>query len=370
MASPWYTILHDTKATLPSSYTSWTSANYRRVCLGCKPRPTDESGTYHVIFLADAITNRVPLILTRSNSPKHWDRKYCMKKDTTKTPDSPIGENTVLTLTIPMSVHKKAYGTSLQRIAGVVTVPGFRKGKAPTNLVETQVGPAKILDQVLEDVLPEIYAQAVKKAGIVPLVQPHLEVKELPPEGDWTIQASTAVAPKIVLGDWKKIATSAGKEFSPQKATEGSEGEEKKPTAEEVDQQKLSFVFGKIIESINPKIAPLLLEHETRRQIEEFARHLASHRMELDQYLQATGKTVETLQQEYAASSVATLQLEFVLDAITSEMDPKPTEKEIEELLGKEVEKLPPKEKKRYEEEALRILKRRSVISSIKELSK
>jgi FKBP-type peptidyl-prolyl cis-trans isomerase (trigger factor) len=363
---------HDTKATLPSSDSARTSANNRRVYLGSKSCSADKGGAYRSVFLTNEIVSLFHLFDRITRKIHHLDASLFMKKTTEPTNQSPIGENTVLTLTVPKETHKKAYKSSLQRISSIVTVPGFRKGKAPTNLVETHVGSAKILDQVLEDVLPEIYSKAVTEAGIVPLVQPHLEVKELPPEGDWVVTASTAVAPTVTLGDWKKIVTTAGKEFKKQQtdaSTKKSE-DQKEPSTEEVEQQQLSFVFGKLIEAVNPKIAPLLLEHETRRQIEEFARHLASHRMELDQYLQATGKTVEALQQEYAASSVATLQLEFVLDAVTTELDPKPTEKEVQDLLGKEVTKLPAKEQKRYEEEAQRVLRRRSVINSIKELAK
>lgn len=273
--------------------------------------------------------------------------------------NSPIGENTSLTISIPRELQEKAYAKVLGKIAALVTVPGFRKGKAPMKLVEEQVGRAKIVDQVLEDVIPDLYAEAVKKAGIAPLVHPHLSVKELPEDGDWVIEAETAVAPTVELGDWKKVIAKSGKEYT----------KDEKKSEEEQKQEKLSFVLGKLLENVNPKIAPLLIEHEARRQIEEFARHLAEHRIELDQYLASTKKTVQSLQEEYTAASLASLQLEFVLNAITAELDPKPSDEEIAKLLGDGIKKLSKEEQKRLEDYARQTLSRQATIEEIRSIA-
>lgn len=291
--------------------------------------------------------------------------------------NSPIGENIVLKLVVPEAKAKQVYQKVLTNTAGHVTVPGFRKGKAPTRLVEDQIGATVIIDKVLENVLPEIYAEAVKEAKITPLVHPHLEIQKIPEHGDWVISAATAVAPVVVLGDWKKLVKTTGKEFEEAEKKEKSSASKKETDTKEQqkeakpdnrDERKMSFLFGKLIQTINPKIAPLLLEHEARRQIEEFAKHLAEHHVELNQYLQGTGKTIEQLQQDYAASGLASLQIEFVLNAISDELKVSVSEEEISELLGEGVKKIAAETRERLEENAKQILTRRKTVEEIKSL--
>lgn len=287
-----------------------------------------------------------------------------MKKQSA-TDQSPIGQNTILTLTVPLAAHQEQYRQSLAALAAQVTVPGFRKGKAPHPLVEAQIGPSRIIDRVLEKLLPDIYARAVESAGISPLVQPRMEIKDLPTDGDWIIEAQTAVRPEVVLGDWKKAIKGAYKAH----AKEHTHEESGETTPESVEQHLLSYTLQKLVQVVNPKIAPALVEQETRHQIEELAKQLASHRLELEAYLKTTGKTVESLQREYAASSLVSLQVEFVLQAVEDELAPEVSAAEISALFGESGEKLPEKTKKSLEGEAKRVIRRRKTLETIKALA-
>lgn len=279
-----------------------------------------------------------------------------------KLADSPFGENTVLTITIPAGDHKKAYSKALARAASLVTLPGFRKGKAPTKLVEESVGPSKLLEHALELLLPEAYDKVVKEAKVLPLVQPKVEAKELPVDGNWVLEATTAVAPQVTLGDWQSIIKDAAKTFVKEhKGHKHEEGHDEK-------QERLSRLFGALIAKLKIKIPPMLFEAEVDRQIGEFAKHLASHKIDLETFLKNSGKTVEDLRMEYATNSLTSLQLEFILHALTLELKPEVTKKEIETLLG-DITKYPESSKERLEAEAKSVLIRKKTVESLEKIA-
>lgn len=275
-----------------------------------------------------------------------------------------LGENYVLTLTVPKSLHEPKYKEVLARVAQKITLPGFRKGKAPIKLVEDQVSKSALLDETLEAILPDLYSSAVETAKIEPLVSPQIKIISIEPGKDWIVEAHTALAPEITLGDWKKTVKTAGKEFHAKRE------ESKEQVTTDKDQELLSAIFGKLIESITPKIPPLLIDQEVKRQIQEFARHLASHRMELEAYLQSTGTTVQSLQQEYTLSSIANLQVEFVLQAITKEIKPEVTEADVDEVLGGDRSKYSEEALKRLRHDAWHLAERRKTVEQLKELAK
>ncbi len=285
----------------------------------------------------------------------------------TESHSTPIGENTVLTLTIPVTLHTPKYQETLKRVATRMTVPGFRKGKAPVDMVEAQVDPSAILNDVLEALIPDIYTEAVKKADIDPLVYPQVKIVSVEPKKDWIVEAHTAVAPVVTLGDWQKVVKKAGVEYKKAEKSPDHTHDEAHPHNH--DQELLSKIFSTLIEAINPKIAPLLLESEVKHQIEDFARQLATHKMELEAYLKATNKTVESLQQDYTLSSLANLQIEFILRAITDVLKPKVSDADLEKVLGNDMSKYPKDRLEKIQAEAHAIAMRQKTIEKLKELA-
>ena len=284
-----------------------------------------------------------------------------MAKSDEKKPEtvaSPIGENTVVTITVTKEAHEKEYQKVLASYAAATTLPGFRKGKAPKKLVEENVGSIKLIEYVLERLVPDLYTAKINELKLTPLVSPQVQAKSIEPGQDWVIEASTAIAPEVKLGDWKKIIKDAAKNLP------------KKDTPEQKDEElatkQLSYVFGALIQAINPKIAPLLLENETRKQLEDFARHLASHRIELDTYLTQIGKDLNALQQEYMANALATLQLEFVLLELTKELAIEPTPEEIEAFAGESLSKMDKKFQDQMRDEARAFVARKKTVEAIK----
>jgi trigger factor len=91
---------------------------------------------------------------------------------------------------------------ALDRIAKNISLPGFRKGKAPLELVEQQVGREAILKEALEYMIPEAYQEALKSESINAIGAPDIELLQIDPI---KFKAIVPVVPNVIPGDYRSI---------------------------------------------------------------------------------------------------------------------------------------------------------------------
>ena len=79
-----------------------------------------------------------------------------------------LEENQVkLDITIPAEEAVQYYNDAAKRMAQYVNIPGFRKGKAPRNIIEQSVGEERIKHEALEAALPKIFSSVIKENDYV-----------------------------------------------------------------------------------------------------------------------------------------------------------------------------------------------------------
>ena len=83
-----------------------------------------------------------------------------------------------------------------------VSIPGFRKGKAPRNILEQHVGKDALLDRALERLIPQLYERAIESEKIEPIGQPQIEVVQ---EAPVVFKAVVPLKPEIKLGDYHSL---------------------------------------------------------------------------------------------------------------------------------------------------------------------
>jgi trigger factor len=115
---------------------------------------------------------------------------------------------TQVELVIPISPEemRDAEERAFRRLAKNAKLPGFRPGKVPRKVFEQAYGSAAITSEAMEDVVPAVYAKAVREHDIEPIDRPKMEL--LPEEaGQPTrIKAVVDVRPEITLGDYKGLS--------------------------------------------------------------------------------------------------------------------------------------------------------------------
>ena len=112
-----------------------------------------------------------------------------------------------LTVEVPFDELKPAIEAATKKIADQVQIPGFRKGKVPSKLVEQRFGRPAILQEAVNDSLPDFYQQAAAEVELKPVGRPEVEVAEVPgldgeEEGNLVFTVEQDVRPEISLPDF------------------------------------------------------------------------------------------------------------------------------------------------------------------------
>jgi len=114
--------------------------------------------------------------------------------------------NTVhFTITVSKEAFSAAVDEAFKKNVKKITVPGFRKGKAPRKLIEKTYGEGIFYDDAIDAVLPEAYENAIKELGLEPVDMPKVDVKEIGKDVDLVISASVTVKPEVKLGEYKGL---------------------------------------------------------------------------------------------------------------------------------------------------------------------
>ena len=103
-----------------------------------------------------------------------------------------------LTVEVPFEELKPSLDAAYKQIAKQINVPGFRRGKVPPSVIDRQVGREAVLDQAINDVLPQKYIEALQSNDLEPLAQPEIEVTKHGDEG-LEFTAEVDVKPEITL---------------------------------------------------------------------------------------------------------------------------------------------------------------------------
>ena len=104
-----------------------------------------------------------------------------------------------LTVEVPFEELKPSLDKAYKTIAQQINIPGFRRGKVPPMVIDRQVGRGAILDQAINDALPQLYIQALQDNDLQPLAQPEIEVTRLEDNESLEFTAEVDVKPEITL---------------------------------------------------------------------------------------------------------------------------------------------------------------------------
>jgi trigger factor len=99
---------------------------------------------------------------------------------------------------------KQAY----QSISERIVIPGFRKGKVPRAMIDQRVGRGAVLDEAINNALPEFYTQAARENEVLVVGRPSVDIKELKDNELVKFEVEVDVRPEIKLPDFSKIEIS------------------------------------------------------------------------------------------------------------------------------------------------------------------
>ena len=86
-----------------------------------------------------------------------------------------------------------------------IALPGFRKGKAPRNLIEKMYGKEVFYEDAANSIIPDLYEKAAKESGLELVSQPKVDAVTLESGKPFVFSATVAVKPEVTLGEYKGI---------------------------------------------------------------------------------------------------------------------------------------------------------------------
>jgi trigger factor len=111
-----------------------------------------------------------------------------------------------LTVEVPFEELKPSLDKAYKSIAQQINVPGFRRGKVPPMVIDRQVGRGAVLQEAINEVVPQKYVEALQSHDLQPLAQPEVEVTRIDDNEGIEFTAEVDVRPEITVPDWHGLS--------------------------------------------------------------------------------------------------------------------------------------------------------------------
>ena len=110
-----------------------------------------------------------------------------------------------LTIEVDATEFDSAINKAYQKSRSKISLPGFRKGKAPRAMVEKMYGAGIFYEDAANIIIPDAYESAAKESGLVIVAQPEISVEQAEKGKPFIFTAMVAVKPEVTLGEYKGI---------------------------------------------------------------------------------------------------------------------------------------------------------------------
>lgn len=110
-----------------------------------------------------------------------------------------------LTITVSAEEVEKALQAAYLKQRSKISLPGFRKGKVPRQMIEKMYGPEVFYDEAANNMIPDAYAKAYDESELDIVSQPKIEVVQMEKGKPFIFTAEVATKPEVTLGDYKGL---------------------------------------------------------------------------------------------------------------------------------------------------------------------
>lgn len=110
-----------------------------------------------------------------------------------------------LTIEVPAEDVEKALQAAYLKERSKISLPGFRKGKVPRQMIEKMYGPEVFYDEAANHMISEAYGKAFDECELEIVSQPKIEVTQLEKGKSFIFTAEVAVKPEVTLGEYKGL---------------------------------------------------------------------------------------------------------------------------------------------------------------------
>lgn len=110
-----------------------------------------------------------------------------------------------LTIEVPAEKFEEAVQHSYNKNKGKFNIPGFRKGKAPFNMIKKMYGVGVFYEDAVDEVIDASYPDAAKESGLEIVSRPSVSIEQIEEGKSFIYTATVAVKPEVTLGQYKGV---------------------------------------------------------------------------------------------------------------------------------------------------------------------
>jgi FKBP-type peptidyl-prolyl cis-trans isomerase (trigger factor) len=219
--------------------------------------------------------------------------------------------------TIDLKIHlpwleiDQAFKKQLTQAAAEITIPGFRKGKAPKNLLDSQVDRSAAMSKAVSTLLPPAYTKLIDQHPLKPILYPQIKIDKGEEGHDWEFTATTCEAPNISLPDYKK-------ELPLLKIKDA--------------ESKLASIITWLREHAHVTIPQPLVEEEANHRLASLAENISQIGLDMTKYLQTKKLSAQDLRAQTITTAQTDLEIEFILAQIQTDQKLETRAKTLEYL--------------------------------------
>ena len=236
-----------------------------------------------------------------------------------------------LEFAIPWKKVKISYDKILREFVKTAEIKGFRKGKAPLKMVEKEIDKGKLYGEIINQLLPISYAQAISQHHLKPAIAPQIKIISAEENQTWKFKATACELPEVKIGDYKKIVTAASGKAKIWTPDQGDPDEKDKKEISPTE--KLNLILKSLNDEIQLDLPDLLIESEQSRLLGKLLDQVRKLGITIEQYATSNNKSIEQIRKEYRLTAEQSLKTELILQAIVEDRQVKVEDSEIDKMI-------------------------------------
>lgn len=225
----------------------------------------------------------------------------------------------VVTLILHQDEIESARQSILKKFQAEFETKGFRKGKAPLNVVEANVSTSKLIEEVLSELASHQYSHVIQDKKLHPIIEPQVKILNPPLEfdKDWQVEITGCELPEIKLD--KKY-----------------QSEIKKINIEKLDDnQKLTKTMTALVTHSTVTIPEILLMADVNHKLADLVDQTKAAGMTVQSYLKSRNQTLEQYQQQLMTQVKNEWITNLAIDRIAKDENLTVSDQEADNLLAK-----------------------------------
>jgi len=257
---------------------------------------------------------------------------------------------------IPTEELRSFIDKAILRLGENIEVGGFRKGKAPKEMVEKMLGQEAILKEASQECVRDNYLKVVKDEGLEPLGQPEISVLKLALNNPFEFKATVAILPEITIADYKEIVPKIKKR---EVKVTPEEIEKLKQEKERLEREKLrQEILDKIAAGSKMEIPEVLIDSEKNRMLATIKEQVPQMLgISFEEYLKKVSKTEKDILDSFLPEAERRIKNSLVLREVQRREKMEISEKELSDEMAKIAKQNPSLDKNQLREYTESVIK-------------